>query len=136
MFSTRHLNAFLRAAGLSLVLVAMVSGQLSLGSPCASTDDKPCGASCPCDGEQHAEVTQTGSHDDCAHGEPAGPGDEGPCDDDCPECSCCTGLVVALEPAAAIEIARARSSTRRAAALDRAASGDRSGVFRPPRRLS
>ncbi len=101
--------------------------------------DGPCGADCPCDGEDE------GAHDDCeetaAPGDgaladyaPAVHGDGDTCPPDCSDCHCCAASAVAV-----LEHVQPSAMLLDAFGFDvrgppgTVASGADSGVYRPPR---
>ena len=141
MAATRHILSALRAAGFWLVVASVLAGPI--GASVASASMKTCGVSCPCDEAQHAEHAEAESHDSSDGCDDIGAvdHDEGaPCDDecpdDCPECSCCRGLMAGLLSTVVPGLPGARTSSKLLAPPEAPANGDTSGVFRPPRSLT
>ena len=134
MFRIRHITDSFRVAGLWLLVASVLVGPLGLGSFVASAEKKTCGGSCPCDEEKHAEEEAHGD-DDCDSSHEVACGEETPCDDDCSDCSCCPGLMAGLVPIFVPGLPGTRSLSRLLVPPGAPASGEMTGIFRPPRSL-
>ena len=145
MARTGDFTDALRGASLSLLAVSLLAGPLGLGFSGASAAQKTCGVSCPCDEEEHGEdahaeeahAEEAHADDGCDRSHEVPCGADAPCDDtcpdDCPECSCCAGLMVGLAPAPVPILLGAISFAKRFDSPDVPKNGDASGIFRPPR---
>jgi hypothetical protein len=127
---------FLRHAAVAwLLIVSMLVGAMGMGVSVASAET--CAASCPCDGPRAAEDEGDLHHDDASDADShnCGPTDED-CPDDCPECGCCSGTLLAIMPLTAPSV-RASYNSLTVAATHRAwPPGAAVGVYRPPRSSS
>lgn len=124
-----------------LVVAAVLAGPLGMGVSAAAAM-KTCGVACPCDEEQESAHGTEAAHDDegCNDASASEHHDEAPCDDDCPddcpECSCCPGLTVGLAAIVVPDLPGAASALSCLPTSEAPASGETSGVFRPPRSLT
>ena len=141
---THDTATFARAAAHWLLVVSVFFGPLGLGSAAAfSPTSKTCGSSCPCEESDHGnqqdehaghaeadpcdEANSNHEHDDPCQEE---------CPDNCPKCSCCLGVAVAVLPLLTTTGLSSCSSSSLLAPGDEPANGFSTGVFRPPRSLT
>ncbi|MBW2525872.1 MAG: hypothetical protein JRI23_16945 [Deltaproteobacteria bacterium] len=102
---------------------------------------RTCGASCPCDGDEHGSQRE-GHHDgDDQAGdshEERRQDDECPdeCPDDCPDCGCCPAVVLAIVPLTMHGLIAPSFSLATRAAPETPTPGARFEVYRPPRSQS
>jgi hypothetical protein len=143
MLRGRDIIRAFRVPALWLLVLCVFCGPVGLGASSAFADaSKPCGKSCPCDEERHAEHADEKSasspcdddHDPDDQGEGA-PCDDG-CPDGCPNCGCCVGIAMAAVPPAVALAGFPSVSSRVHAQTDVRSSGARTGIFRPPRSLT
>lgn len=142
MFHARDIASALRMVALWLLVVCVFVGPAGLGGSIAfASPSRTCGVSCPCDdGDRHAdEHADAAPCDDDADADSEHQGSD-PCQDDCPDdcpnCSCCLGVAMAVLPLLSVTSGAVTSASMRMfAPVDAPAIGACTGVFRPPRSL-
>ena len=143
MLRGRDIIRAFRVPALWLLVLCVLCGPVGLGASSAFADaSKPCGKSCPCDEQvhaEHADEKSASSPCDDPH-DPEDQGEDTPCNDDCPDdcanCSCCVGIAMAAVPPSAAMAGLLSVSSRVHARTDVPSNGARTGVFRPPRSLT
>jgi hypothetical protein len=131
MFEVRKIIIAAHVPAVWLLVVSVFLGPTALGASFAlAADSKTCGASCACDDiayDDHA--VEAAEHD-------TGAPNKEDCPDDCPECSCCPGLIIGLLPFVLPFLPDTNSSFNLVAPSDACFTGDIQGVYRPPRSLT
>ena len=137
-----HILLARRAAAVWLVVVSMLVGPMGMNMSVALA--KTCGVSCPCDDAHASDDGDHVSHRDAHHD--AGESDhhdEGPvdddgaedCPDDCPDCDCCSGVVLAVVPLSTPSVQAPYCSFEAPRPPEAQPVGAIFDVYRPPRSL-
>ena len=125
-----------RVAAAWLLIAAVFVGPLGNGAAMA------CGSLCPCD-DAHPSTAGSDDHRGCTQDDASassqqkqGPVDDDyleDCPDDCPDCSCCSGSLVALVPLNGFNLLLPPFSLTLLPAPETPALGACFDVYRPPR---
>jgi hypothetical protein len=131
MFEVRNIIIAAHVPAVWLLVVSVFFGPMGLGASFAfAADSKTCDASGACDDAAHVDPAVVGDGND------TGAPNKEDCPDDCPECSCCPGLIVGLSPFVLPFLPDTNSSFNLFAPPDACFNGDIQGVYRPPRSLT
>ncbi len=139
MLLRRYINGNSHPAVHWLLVAAMVAGLLSTGAFIALGAASPCGVSCPCDGEKDAQEAKTETHANCGCDEnnEGTQSNEVPCNekcpDDCPDCNCCSGLMVGLTTTLVPVLPPHAFSPNLLNPHEVPTYGYKLGIYRPPR---
>jgi hypothetical protein len=127
-----------------LVLASLLAGPFGVGAAAASSAAKACDSTCPCDGAEASEVEAADDTTPHCHDGLCNPQTEeapapcaehdahGPCADDCPDCSCCPGFMVAAVPSFVIPYFPPPHPIMIQTSLELSIMSFSSGTFRPP----
>ncbi len=138
---------FLQVAALWVLVASLFFGPIGLGGTSAfPAVSKAGGVSCPCEKDEYdSHAGEREGHPDadpCDDGRETNSGHEDAdpcqdeCPDDCPKCSCCLGVAMAVLPLSQPSNAGACASSGLLEPVDVPPSGFLTNVFRPPRSLS
>ncbi len=147
MSKNRVIVDAVHAVAILLLVVYAYIGPAGPGDPAAfASTSKACDVLCPCAKTEHDNPA--GKYEGHVEADPCDDGNEtdsgneegdpcrDKCPDDCPNCSCCLGVAVAVLPLSETSSAGSCISARAHAILEEPPSGVRAGIFRPPRSLS